>query len=168
MGLNDLRVYCKHIIDECKIFLHEQLKLSLDIDKIKTIYSHSNSALFLGYCIYRTKLSKMKISYTIKDKRRCRTTDIIVGSCIDSIMLKLNEQGFSKKNGLPTRNERFINHTLYDIIEHYKIMEKGILQYCKIANNYGRVASKVHYILKHSCALTIAFKMKLKSLRRVF
>ena len=54
------------------------------------------------------------------------------------------------------------------MIEHYKMVERDILQYYKLANNYGRVAARVHYILKYSCALTIASKMKLTTLRRVF
>jgi hypothetical protein len=54
------------------------------------------------------------------------------------------------------------------MIEHYKMVEKGILQYYKLANNYGRVAARVHYILKYSCVLTIASKMKLKTKKRVF
>ena len=81
---------------------------------------------------------------------------------------KLIEKGYAKKSGVPTRNGKFINHTLYDIVEHYKMVERGILQYYSLANNYGRVAARVHYILKYSCALTIASKMKLKTLKRVF
>lgn len=37
-----------------------------------------------------------------------------------------------------------------------------------MASNYGRVAARVHYILKYSCALTIASKMKLNTLRKVY
>jgi hypothetical protein len=48
------------------------------------------------------------------------------------------------------------------------MVEKGILQYYKLANNYGKVAARIHYILKYSCVLTIASKMKLNTLRRVF
>jgi len=48
------------------------------------------------------------------------------------------------------------------------MVERGILQYYKLANNFGRVAARVHYILKYSCALTIASKMKLTTLKKVF
>ena len=37
-----------------------------------------------------------------------------------------------------------------------------------MANNYKRLAARVHYILKYSCALTIRSKMKLKTLKRTF
>ena len=37
-----------------------------------------------------------------------------------------------------------------------------------MANNYGRLAARVHYSLKYSCALTISSKMKLRTMRRAF
>lgn len=37
-----------------------------------------------------------------------------------------------------------------------------------MANNYGRLAARVHFSLKYSCTLTIASKMKLITMRRVF
>jgi hypothetical protein len=110
----------------------------------------------------------MKIAQNRKGQLSRRTTNTILDGPIDRIVKKLNERGYTKKDGSPTRNGRFINHTLYDMIEHYKMVERGILQYYKLANNYGRVAARVHYILKYSCALTIASKMKLNTLRRVF
>jgi group II intron reverse transcriptase/maturase len=168
MGLNGPKIYCELIINECKIFLLEQLKLSLNIKKTKITHTQLDSALFLGYRIYRTKLSKMKISYNSKGKLTRRTINTILDGPIDRIVNKLKERGYTTKDGSPTRNGRFVNHPLYDMVEHYKMVERGILQYYKLANNYGRVAARVHYILKYSCALTIASKMKLTTLRRVF
>jgi len=168
MGLNGPKIYCKQIVDECKTFLFEQLKLTLNTEKTKITHSQLDSATFLGYRVYKTKLPKMKIAYNLKGQLSRRTTNTILDGPIDRIVGKLTERGYTKKDGSPTRNCRFINHTLYDMIEHYKMVERGILQYYKLANNYGRVAARVHYILKYSCALTIASKMKLTTLRRVF
>lgn len=168
MGLNGPRIYCKQIVDECKIFLFKQLKLTLNIEKTKITHSQLDSAKFLGYRVYKTKLLKMKIAHNLKNQLSRRTTNTILDGPIDRIVEKLKERGYTKKDGSPTRNGRFINHTLYDIIKHYKMVERGILQYYKLANNYGRVAARVHFILKYSCALTIASKMKLTTLRRVF
>lgn len=168
MGLNGPKIYCKKIVEECKMFLFEQLKLTLNIEKTKITHSQLDSATFLGYRVHRTRLSKMKIAYNLKGQLSRRTTNTILDGPIDQIVKKLNERGYTKKDGSPTRNRRFINHTLYDMVEHYKMVERAILQYYKLANNYGRVAARVHHILKYSCALTIASKMKLNTLRRVF
>lgn len=168
MGLNGPKIYCEQIVGECRTFLFEQLKLTLNIERTKITHSQLNSAKFLGYRVYKTKLSKMKISYNSKDKLTRRTTNTILDGPIDQIVEKLKERGYTKKDGSPTRNGRFVNHPLYNIVEHYKMVEEGILQYYKLANNYGRVAARIHYILKYSCALTIACKMKLTTLRKVF
>lgn len=168
MGLNGPKIYCEQIVEECRIFLFGQLKLTLNVEKTKITHSQLDSAKFLGYRVYRTKLSKMKISYHLKGQLTHRTINTILDGPIDQITEKLKQRGYVSKKGLPTRNGRFINHPLYDIVEHYKMVERGIFQYYKLANNYGRVAARIHYILKYSCALTIASKMKLTTLRRVF
>lgn len=168
MGLNGPKIYCEQIVKECRIFLFEQLKLTLNVEKTKITHSQLDSAKFLGYRVYKTKLSKMKIAYNSKGKLTRRTTNTVLDSPIDQLVEKLKQRGYANKKGSPTRNGRFINHLLYDIVEHYKMVERGILQYYKLASNYGRVAARIHYILKYSCALTIASKMKLTTLRRVF
>ena len=168
IGLNGPKIYCKEIVYMCKKFLYEELKLTLNIEKTKITHSQQESAIFLGYRVHKTKLKKMKISYNSRNKLTRRVTNTVLDSPIDLIVQKLIEKGYAKKSGVPTRNGKFTNHTLYDIVEHYKMVERGILQYYSLANNYGRVAARVHYILKYSCALTIASKMKLKTLKRVF
>lgn len=168
IGLNGPKTYCERIVEKCRIFLFEQLKLTLNVKKTKITYNQLDSTQFLGYRIYKAKLSKTKIAYTSKGKLARKTTNIVLDGPIDQIVEKLKQRGYANKKGLPTRNGRFINHPPYDIVEHYKMVEKGILQYYKLANNYGRVAARIHYILKYSCALTIASKMKLTTLRRVF
>ena len=168
MGLNGPKIYCEQIVEKCRIFLLEQLKLKLNLEKTKIIHSQLDSAKFLGYRVYKTKLFKMKISYNLKSKLTSRITNIVLDGPIDQIVEKLKQRGYTNKKGSPIRNGKFINYSLYEIIEHYKMVERGILQYYKLANNYGRVAARIHYILKYSCALTIASKMKLITLRRVF
>lgn len=168
MGLNGPKIYCEQIVEECRTFLFEQLKLTLNVGKTKITHSQLDSAKFLGYRVHKTKLLKMKIAYNSKLKLTRRTTNTVLDGPVDQIVEKFKQRGYANKKGAPTRNGRFINHPLYDIVEHYKMVERGILQYYKLANNYGRVAARIHYILKYSCALTIASKMKLTTLRRVF
>jgi len=168
MGLNGPKIYCKKIINECKNFLQEKLKLTLNVEKTKITHSQQESALFLGYRVYKTKLKKIKIAYNSQNRLTRKVTNTILDAPIDCIVEKLIQKGYAKKNGVPTRNKKFINHTMYDMVEHYKMVERGILQYYSLVNNYGRVAARIHYILKYSCALTIASKMKLKTLKRVF
>jgi archaellin len=168
MGVNGPKSQCVEIVEECKKFLFERLKLSLNLEKTKITHSQKQSASFLGYRIHKTKLSKNKIAKNSKGKMTRRVTNTVLDAPIKPIVEKLILKSYARTNGNPTRNGRFINYTLYEMIEHYKTVERGILQYYSLANNYGRVAARIHYILKYSCALTIASKMKLKTLKKVF
>lgn len=168
MSFNGPQRYCKQIALECKIFLFEKLKITLTSEKTKITHSQADSAYFLGYTVRKTKLSKNQIALNAKKIKTRGVTQAILNAPVKRIVEKLLLKSYVKPNGNPTKNGRFVNHTLYDIIEHYKMVEKGILQYYSLASNYGRVAARVHHILKYSCALTIASKMKIKTLRRVF
>lgn len=161
--------------DECielrfkmKEFLENELKMVLNIDKTKITHSSKDRALFLGYHIHITKFRKLPVRYNKEGKliRICSRPQL--DGPIDRIVNRLKERKFVNKHNNPTRNGKFIALSLIDLVNHYKSIERGILNYYGIANNYGRVAARVHYILKYSCALTIASKMKLKTMRRVF
>lgn len=159
---------CIEIRLKMKEFLERELKMTLNIDKTKITHGSNDSALFLGYCIHITKPRKRPIKYNKKGILTRITPRPQLDGPIDRIVKKLRERGFANTKNNPTRNGKFIALSLADLINHYKTIERGILNYYGFANNYGRVAARVHYILKYSCALTIASKMKLKTLRKVF
>lgn len=168
LGFNGPKKYCKQIVLECKTFMSKKLKLTLNSEKTKITHSQIDSEIFLGYKVHKTKLGNNKITLTAEKVKTQKVTQTILDAPIKKIVEELLQKGYVKLNGTPTKNGRLINHTLYDIIEHYKKVERRILRDYYLANNYGRVAARVHYMLKYSCALTIASKMKLKTLRRVF
>jgi len=168
MSFNGSKTYCKKIVEECRTFLDNKLKFTLNVENTTITNIQKQSAKFLGYNIHRTKLEKIKIAINSKGKNSRGTNHIVLDGPIEKIVKKLHEKGYARKNGNPTRNGKFINHNLHDIIIHYKKVEREILQYYSLANNYSKIAARVHYILKYSCALTFASKMKLSTLRKVF
>jgi hypothetical protein len=127
-----------------------------------------NLAKFLGYRIHKTVMRKMPIRRDKIGRLGRIVPRPILDGPIDEIVKRLIERKYATKAGNPTRNARFINHQLPDIINHYREVECGILNYYSLANNYGNLASRVHFILKYSCVLTIASKMKLKTKKKVF
>ena len=54
------------------------------------------------------------------------------------------------------------------ILHLYNAVLRGYLNYYNFAHNYGRVASKVEFILKASCAKLLAAKYKLGTMGKVF
>jgi group II intron reverse transcriptase/maturase len=159
---------CIELRLKMKEFLENELKMVLNLDKTKITHSSQDSALFLGYNIHITKFLRIPIKYNKQGKLIRVNPRLQLDGPIDRIVKRLRERGFANKLNNPTRNGNFIALSLADLVNHYKTIERGILNYYGFASNYGRVAARVHYILKYSCALTIASKMKLGTLRRVF
>jgi hypothetical protein len=140
----------------------------LNLNKTKITNAQKDIAKFLGYNIHKTVMSKMPIRKN-KLGRLCRVVPRpLLDAPIKDVVKKLIDRKYATKIGKPTRNTKFINHQLSDIIKHYLSVQNGILNYYSLASNYGNLAARVHFILKYSCVLTIASKMKLKTKKKVF
>lgn len=165
IGVDGSKKDCMELKNLINDFLRTELNLVLSLDKTKITNAQKESANFLGYRIYKTVMRKRPI-------RRDRISQIvprpILDGPIDIITKRLIKRKYVKKGGNPTQNARLINHQLPDIINHYRAVERGILNYYSLANNYRNLAARVHFILKYSCVLTIASKMKLKTKKKVF
>lgn len=153
---------------EIQKFFYEKLKFTLNATKILVTHAEKESVNFLGYEIYRTRKKKIIICQDKMSRKVKIISRFILDAPINRIIMKLMDNGYLKQNGLPTRNSRFVNLELYQIINHYKTVERSILNYYLLANNYKKLVSRVHYILKYSCVLTIASKMRLKTAKGVF
>jgi len=162
IGVDGSKEDCIQLKNEIHEFLKTKLNMVLNLDKTHITNATKDSASFLGYKINKTKIRKMPIRRN-KVCRLCRIVPRpVLDISIDDTVKKLAERKYANREGKPTRNVRFINHQLADIIKHYRAVERGILNYS------GRLAARVHYILKYSCVLTIASKMKLKTKKKVF
>lgn len=168
VGIIGSKSECIELKLKMKEFLKKELNLELNIDKTKITHASRESASFLGYTIHITKFNKLPKRYNELGKLIRVTTRPQLDGPIDLIVKKLKEKGFINKLNNPTRNGKFIALSLADLINHYRTIERGLVNYYGVASNYGRVAARVHYILKYSCALTIASKMKLRTLKKVF
>jgi len=168
IGVDASKKDCIKLKNKINHFLQTELNMVLNLDKTKITNAQKEIAEFLGYGIHKTIMSKTPIRID-KLGRLCRIVPRpILDALIKDIVKRLIERKYATKAGKPKRNARFINHQLSDIINHYRAVERGILNYYSLANNYGNLAARVHFILKYSCVLTIASKMKLKTKKKVF
>ena len=168
IGVIGSKETCVKIREEIKTFLEKRLDMTLNIAKTHITHTTTEKALFLGYDISCTPKSKMPIGYNACKRLFRKTTRTVLNASITRVVERLRTKGFLNKKNQPTRCGRYINMDLWNIVDSYKSIERGIVNYYSMANNYGRLAARVHYILKYSCGLTICSKMKLKTLRRVF
>lgn len=168
IGVQGSKKTCDSIRSRIKTFLKEKLGITLNIDKTKITHSTIDQTLFLKYHINCVPIEKMRINSNVKKRLARNTNRMVLNAPIKRVMEELKEKGFLNSRYMPTRNSRYTNIDLWNIIENYRTIEKEVLNYYAMANNYNRLAAKVHYSLKYSCALTICSKMKLKTMKRVF
>lgn len=165
VGVDGSKKDCIEVQKKISGFIKDKLGLSLNTDKI--VHAENDSVEFLGYKIYKAKFRHIKMMYDANNQLSRKVSPLVLNAPISKIIEKLGQKGYAK-NGQPKRNEKCINYQLADIIEYYKTVEQSFIDYYFLANNYRKFVARIHYILKYSCALTIASKMNLKTKKKVF
>ena len=170
IGIIGSKTDCKEIRCSISDILLKRFYLKLNFKKTKIVHAKQDSAYFLGYNICVSLPTKDRIQYLSKRGHKLVriTSRPLLNAPIKKILLKLSSVGYCKRNGTPTRLGKLLHESLTEIIYKYKSLQNGLLNYYSMANNYGRLSARIHYILKYSCALTIASKMKLGTLKKVF
>jgi hypothetical protein len=165
---------CLKIREDLASFLKTELGLYLSLTKTLITPATKDKAHFLGVDIAITPYSKRKLVWSRRldgsVRLTAQTSRPQLLAPISKIVAKLESKGYCKEGakGKPTRVGRLIHLTLPMIISHYLALGRGILNYYACVDNFTRLKSRVCYILKYSCALTFASKLKLKTAKKVF
>lgn len=168
IGVEGSKKDCFKLKTKINSFLQDKFNGVLGLEKTKITNATKDYAKFLGYKIYKAKTNEMPFKKNKLGRLTQITPRLILNAPINEIVKNLIERRYATNSGNPVRNARFINHHLSDIIKHYRAVEQKIMNYYSLCNNYRKLANRVHYILKYSCVLTIASKMKLKTKKKVF
>jgi len=170
IGIIGSNLDCINLRDKIYTFLSQELNLTLNLDKTKITNAKETKAHFLGSDIRITPLSKRPV---IKITRGGTTYLSSVNTRpqllapISNLVAKLESKGIARKGGAPTRWGHMFPFEVSHIVKHYHIMWKGISNYYSFADNYGMLG-RIHYILKYSCVLTLASKLRLGTAKQVF
>jgi hypothetical protein len=169
--------------DKIAEFLNNELKLELSLDKTKITNLHSDKGQFLGFYFRtpwnRNATKESKISVLKKNKNNhIRKSKISPNRMwlmvpVDRILIKLANEGFLKEYSqgsslIPSAKNSWIYLDHPEIITRYNLLTSGLLNYYSIATNRNVFQHIVFFILKHSCAKTLARKLNLKSRAKVF
>jgi len=169
IGIDGSQEEALFILERIKVFLLNDLLFEL---KPGYGISHfrSERVKFLG--VYLCGVEKNKVSNIkyINDKvARCSPRPQILLPIIE-LRDKLLELGFSRRVGnelKPTRNGKLIHSPVNSIIDYYNWVYRGLCGYYAICNNKA-LLSRFHYFIKYSLALTLASKLRLKTIKKVF
>ena len=170
IGIIGSRTDCIEIRSKIYDFLLNELKMTLNLDKTKITHARENAAHFLGTDIRLTPLNKRPFRLVTRGKQTYRTktnTRPLLYAPIKSLVNRLEAKGFAKHGGTPTRFTKMIPFEESQIVKHLYQIWLGLSAYYSFADNYGQLG-RIHYILKYSCVLTLASKLKLRTAKKVF
>ena len=158
-------------------FLDKELKLELKAQKTKIVSFKKSEIKFLGAKIYgqqrNEKPCKLVKKVSWENARKVRQTPRVgLRAPIKELMIKLAGNGFIKKDKdgryVGTGLKRMVNLDHADIIGYYNSVIYGILNFYSFADNYTRVGALIKFQMRHSCALTLALKFKLRHRAKAF
>ena len=168
VGVIGSKADCEGLQSRIEDILKKEFFFELNFEKTIITNAKQECVFFLGHNIYVPEPTKDQ-HLSRKGNKLVKTANRpLLDAPIDKIVLKLSSVGYCKINGTPTKFAKLSQEPLTKIIYKYKALQNGLLSYYSMANNYGRLSARIHWILKYSCALTIASKMKLGTLRKVF
>lgn len=183
IGVLGKKTTAETIRNEVSEFLTRELNLELNLDKTKITNVKCNYSRFLGFDISRNMRKEKKITTinrksnngqtTSKFKMRVGNTKLKFYLPFQEIMTKLSEKGFMRpyRTGsgdiTPTGVNKWIFLDHESILQRYNAIIRGYQNYYGPANNVNKL-HHINFILKHSCAKTLARKYRLRSRNKVF
>jgi len=147
-------------------FLKGELLFEIKRFTIKNFCQEGDN--FLGFTLKGWTTKSRKIINTKKGKQLVNHRPKVLIPTT-KILNKLHEIGLVKKYSNHFRGtayRKLVEHPLYNIVEYFNSVYRGIANYYCIAYNINTLRN-LNYILKVSCCLTIALKMKLFTVSKV-
>ena len=161
---------CIEIREKIHAFLMEELKLNLNLEKTKITHARKEAAHFLGTDIRINPLDKRPLRLVRRGTQRFKmryNTPPLLQAPVTKLVNKLMEKGFAKSGGKPTGCGRWIHFETHQIVKSFFQIWLGIRAYYSFAYNHLALG-RIFYVLKFSCALTLALKLKLRTAKKVF
>lgn len=143
-------------------FLREELGLTLSQEKTKITDLRKDAALFLGHEIRIHTSEKITITRPLgKSPFRRRTTGKFVELSIpvNRVLEKLHQKGMCTKTGYPTSCGRLTVYDDEEIVRHFNSVLNGLLNFYS-GTKKTNAKYRIYYIIKFSCAKTLAHKHK--------
>ena len=174
IGITADKTTANNLIMSIKGFLLINLKLTLNNDKSKMVNFNKTNVSFLGVNLKNKTYEKQKKEMVMvrggKKIKTKMTGQLSLMAPIEDLLKKLKKRGFLKQSNndyQPTKIGWLINLEHADIVQYFNSIINGILNYYSFANNFKSLGTIVH-LLKHSCALTLALKLRLRHRAKVF
>lgn len=183
IGIQGPLSLAKEIKERVGQFLSETLKLELSTGKTTITKWERIPVKFLGCGIMAPQtvrcqkpLEKLKMGSKGRPGLRRKKIRVRFYAPVGSILKRLNTNGLVKaktsqgKTGIEYRGTfrgNLINLEHPDILRYYNAILRGIWNYYAFVHNKGRLG-RIFWVLRESCALTLARKFKLGTQKGAF
>ncbi len=147
----------EHIKDYIRIWLKQELGLTLNIEKTTITNSLQERAQFLGYEIYNIYGDKAEVRQSAKGLMFKRRT--VNGQVQLKVPSKVVDEWISKysKNGKPIHRNTYLVMSDFEIIHAYGSEWRGLVNYYALANNIHTLR-EVEWTMLQSLTATLAGK----------
>lgn len=152
--------------------------LGINLSIVKTLititHATTDKVQFLGFDISIIPYTKTKHNIltieSLPNNSGINRSRVQILAPTTQLVEQLSIKGYccNGQKGVPTRMGKLINLTLPMIIEHYLMVGRVILNYYAYADNFTTLKYRISYILKYSCGLTFAAKLRIPTIKRVF
>lgn len=182
IGIIGSHTLAKEILTKVENLVNKTLKLEFNPEKTSIIDFSRESFEFLGFSV-KTPMSKpgkkrletiVAYEKLITRRKKVRT---VINMDTNKVLKKLKNNGFICKRISHAKHKEMVYRGKFkgnlinlehpDILKYYNSVVRGIQNYYNFTRNRVAVAW-IGWLLKESCALTLAKKFKLKTLAKVF
>ena len=169
VGITGSKSFAETIRDQITVFLQKHLKLTLSTAKTHISHFKQDGASFLGYTIKCGLAGQYSAKDICGGRKRTVGWQPRLFVPMDKIVKRLSNQNFCTSNGFPLKKKGWIFYEDDVIIARYNSILLGLRNYYAPADNIGTSMNRINYIVKYSCAHTLAAKHRTrisKQLRR--
>lgn len=174
IGIAGSKKECLKIRFDLKDFLNESLSLTLDLDRTHISHFTTDTIFFLGAFISTNKKKEKIVQKNTAENLTVKTRIISCAKIlvpVEFILKKFSNNSFFKrkqsKRFVPVACRHIVNMNHADILNFYNKKIHTLLSHYFFVNNKKSLNLVIHK-LKHSCALTLALKYKLRHSSKSF
>lgn len=180
IGVEGSYKIAREILEKVSTFVEKELALKLNPSKTGITKFAKTPVKFLGYIISSVHMRIEKPIETLKVGKKViirKKVRLSIRMDYEKVLRRLENNGFIKKTVDHANHKKLkycgtykgnmINLDHVDILRYYNSVMRGIYNYYNFTRNILRVGH-VLWLLEESCALTLARKYKLKTLRKVY
>jgi group II intron reverse transcriptase/maturase len=144
------------IKDKIEYFLGKDLNFTLSREKTKITCVFKSKTKYLSYYIKCEGSLQNLVNSTLN--KRILGWQIRTFVPMDFIMQRLSDQNFCTKSGRAQRRQEWTLYSDNIIVEKYNYILKGIRNYYASSDNFATSMNRIQFIIKYSCAHTLANK----------